>query len=83
MAVDSEGRLYVTTSMGLQVCDQPGRVQLIVSKPQNAWLSNVTFGGPQMDTLFVTCGDKVYQRKVRATGVRSSLPPVKPPRPRL
>lgn len=83
MAVDTQGRLYVATNMGVQVCDQPGRVHLIISKPQTGPLSNVTFGGEKLDTLFATCGDKVFRRKVRATGVRSVLPPIQPPRPRL
>jgi sugar lactone lactonase YvrE/enterochelin esterase-like enzyme len=83
MTVDTEGRLYLTTSLGLQVFDQLGRCHLILSKPQNAWLSNVVFGGPQLDTLYVTCADKVYRRKVDAKGVIPWQPAVKPPRPAL
>ena len=83
MTVDEEGRLYVTTEMGVQVCDQPGRVQAIISKPQNAWLSNVLLGGPNRDVLYVTCGDKVYRRPAKTKGVLSWHEPVKPPRPRL
>jgi gluconolactonase len=83
MTVDTQGRLYVATEMGLQVCDQAGRVQGIISKPQNKWLSNVTFGGANFDTLYVTCEDKVFKRKTKATGVRSFEPPVKPQAPRL
>jgi sugar lactone lactonase YvrE/enterochelin esterase-like enzyme len=82
MTVDSEGRLYVTTAIGLQVCDQPGRVNAIIRKPQAGPLANVVFAGPDLQTLYVTAGDKVFRRKVRAKGV---LPwqPVKPPRPGL
>ena len=83
MAVDSEGRTYVTTAMGLQVLDQPGRVHFIIRKPKAAWLSNVIFGGPDRNILYVTCGDSVYRRKVSATGVDSWQAPVKPPKPRL
>jgi sugar lactone lactonase YvrE len=83
MAVDSQGRLYVTTHMGLQFCDQAGRVNGIISKPQNKWLSNVVFGGPNLDILFVTCADKVYQRKTKAKGVLSFHAPIFPPAPRL
>ncbi len=36
-----------------------------------------TFGGKDFDTLFVTCGDKVYQRKTKAKGVLGFQPPVK------
>ena len=83
MTVDALGRLYVTTEMGLQICDQAGRVNGIILKPQNKWLSNAVFGGPDLDTLFVTCGDKVYKRKTKTTGVLSFQPPIKPQAPRL
>ncbi|MBM3847016.1 MAG: gluconolactonase, partial [Verrucomicrobia bacterium] len=71
MAVDVLGRLYVTTQAGLQFCDQAGRVNGIIPKPQNAWLSNVTFGGRDGSDLFVTCGDKVFRRKTNTRGVFS------------
>ncbi|MBD3672274.1 MAG: SMP-30/gluconolactonase/LRE family protein [Planctomycetaceae bacterium] len=83
MAVDTEGRTYVTTRVGLQVLDQLGRVHFIIRKPQMAWLSNVVFGGPNFDVLYVTCGDKVYRRKINATGVNPWQAAVKPPKPRL
>ncbi len=83
MTVDTEGRTYVTTRMGLQVFDQLGRCHFIFAKPQRAWLSNVVLGGPQRDTLYVTCGDKVYRRKINARGVDLSTIAVKPPRPHL
>ena len=83
MAVDTEGRTYVTTRVGLQVLDQLGRVHVIIRKPQAAWLSNVVFAGKNGDILYVTCGDKVYRRKVNATGVTPWKAAVKPPKPRL
>lgn len=83
MTVDTEGRIYVTTNLGLQVLDQLGRVNLIVAKPQAAWLSNVVFAGPDLDTLYVTCGDKVYRRKVAAKGALSWKKSSKPPKPGL
>src|SRR5262249_48488928 len=42
--VDRDGRLYVATAMGIQVCDQAGKVQCIIPTP-NHRLSNLTFGG--------------------------------------
>ena len=83
MKVDSRGNLYVATELGLQVCDQAGRVNSIIPKPQRAWLSNVCFAGPQFDELVVTCGDKVYKRKTRAKGVLAFQAPFKPDAPRL
>lgn len=83
MAVDTEGRMYVTTSLGVQILDQLGRVNLILSKPKDAWLSNVIFGGPKRDVLYVTCGDSVYKRRINATGVDPWKEPVKAPKPGL
>lgn len=83
MAVDTAGRLYVTTEMGLQFCDQAGRVNGIIRKPQPAWLSNVALGGPDLNTLYVTCGDKVYRRKVQTKGVLAFQPPFRPKPPVL
>ncbi|TWU05230.1 Gluconolactonase precursor [Symmachiella macrocystis] len=82
MTVDDQGRLYVATRMGVQVCDQPGRVHLILSKPQGSWLSNVVFGGKDLNTLYVTCGGSIYKRKMNAKGL-SVGNVLKPPKPRL
>ncbi len=80
--VDRDGRVYVATRMGIQVCDQPGRVNFILPTP-NGKVSNITFGGEKFDTLFATCGDKVYKRKVKVSGSPSFQAPVKPEKPRL
>jgi gluconolactonase len=82
MRVDRDGRLYVATRMGIQVCDQAGRVNCIIPTP-NGRVSNMTFGGPDMDTLYATCGDKVYKRKVKVKGAPAFMEPTKPAPPRL
>lgn len=83
MTLDTEGRLYVATRMGVQICDQAGRVTGIIPKPQDKWLANVVFGGTNFDKLYVTCGDKVYKRETKAHGVFSWQSPVKPAPPKL
>lgn len=83
MTVDTEGRLYVTTEMGVQICDQAGRVQAILPKPQRAPLVAVAFGGANRDELFIACGDKLYKRKTKAKGVLSFEAPIRPPAPHL
>jgi gluconolactonase len=82
MRVDRDGRLYVATAMGIQVCDQAGRVQCIIPTP-NRRLSNLSFGGQHFDTLFATCGDKVYKRKLKVVGANAWAAPNKPAPPRL
>lgn len=83
MIVDTNGYLYVTTAMGIQVCDQAGRVNGIVSRPQAGALGLLSFGGPEHDLLYAAAGDKVYYRKTRARGVRSFEAPIRPAPPRL
>jgi sugar lactone lactonase YvrE/enterochelin esterase-like enzyme len=83
MAADSAGNLYVATSMGIQVCDQAGRVNDIISKPRRGELSGVAFGGPDFDELYVTCGETVYKRKLQVKGAVSFRQPIKPPAPHL
>lgn len=82
LTTDTKGRLYVATAAGLQICDQPGRVNAVLPRPQNKWLSNVVFGGPNLGILYITCGDKLYRRQTTARGVVAANP-VKPPRPGL
>lgn len=83
MAVDTAGQLYVSTEMGIQVCDQAGRVQAIISKPRRERISAIAFGGANRDELYVACDGKLYKRKIKAKGVLSFEPPIKPPAPHL
>jgi sugar lactone lactonase YvrE len=82
MKVDTAGRLYVATRMGIQVCDQAGRVNCIIPTP-NGRVSNLEFGGADFSTLFATCGDKVFKRKVKVQGAPAFHAPVKPAAPHL
>ena len=82
MRCDRDGRLYVATSMGIQVCDQAGRVNCILPTP-NGRVANVTFGGPNFDTLYAACGDKIYKRKLKSRGAMPFEEPIKPSAPRL
>jgi gluconolactonase len=79
---DTEGRLYVATRMGVQVCDPAGRVNAIIPTP-NGKASNVYFGGENFDTLYVTAGEKVFKRKTKAKGANAFADPIKPPKPQL
>lgn len=79
---DKAGRIYVATRLGLQVCDQLGRVNCIIPTP-NGKISNLTFGGEKFNILYATCGDRVYARKVKPQGAPSFLAPSTPPKPGL
>ena len=83
MAVDADGRVYIATALGVQVFDQIGKCHAILPAPNRAALSNVEFGGANMDELYITNGDKVFKRKTKVKGVVSWRAPVKPAAPRL
>ena len=83
MAMDAEGRLFVATKLGVQVLDQLGRTNFILTKPSTAAINGLAFGGAGYDTLFVTCGERVYRRRMTVKGAQSYLAPVIPPAPRL
>jgi sugar lactone lactonase YvrE/enterochelin esterase-like enzyme len=82
MRVDRAGRLYVATRMGIQFCDQAGRVNGIIPTP-NGRIANLCFGGENFDTLFAACGDKVYKRKLKVQGANAFQEPIKPKAPGL
>lgn len=83
LATDTSGMLYVASSLGIQYCDQAGRVNGIIKLPPNGLASNLAFGGPKLDTLYLTAGDKVWKRQLLVTGVRPAGAPLKPEKPRL
>jgi gluconolactonase len=81
MAVDEAGWLLVATAMGVQICDQPGRVHLIVPSPiGQRHPSNVAFDG---NVLYATCGGKVFKRLTKLKGAQAWAAPVKPEKPKL
>jgi sugar lactone lactonase YvrE/enterochelin esterase-like enzyme len=83
MTVDSDGFLYVATKLGIQIVDPPGKTVGILSKPDSSSdPSNVVFGGPDLQTLYVTSGTKVYKRQIKKKGTYPWLA-VTPPKPRL
>ena len=81
---DRDGRIYVTSLTGIQVLDQLGRVNAILPVPlTKGQVSNLCFAGPNFDTLYITCRDKVYRRKVKVKGVNGFEAGVKPGKPRM
>jgi gluconolactonase len=82
LKVDRNGLLYVATRLGIQVCDQTGRVNAIIPTP-NGKCTNLVFGGEKFDILYATCNEKVYRRKLNTTGANAWDVPIKPTPPRL
>ena len=79
---DREGRVYVATRLGIQVLDQMGRVNAILPVPAGQ-ASNLCFGGSNFNTLYVSCGDKVYRRKLKVRGANAFDKPFKSTAPKM
>lgn len=74
MAVDTNGWLYVCTPAGIQMLDQVGRLQGIISAPEGEILSDIIIG-PE---TWAAGTNGIFTRKLNVTGVRSSGAPIKP-----
>lgn len=74
MAGDTNGWLYVCTPAGIQMLDQVGRMQGIISAPQGEIFSEIIIG----QETRASGAHGIFTRKLNATGVRSSDPPIKP-----
>ena len=66
LTIDTRGNLYITTALGLQVFDPAGKQLGIISLPEQP--ANVTFGGPDNKTLYVTARKSLYSVETNATG---------------
>jgi sugar lactone lactonase YvrE len=70
LAVDTHGNLYVATRMGIQICDQNGRVRAILPLPaRSSSVRSLCFGGERFDILYATDGHRLFKRRVKIAGV--------------
>jgi sugar lactone lactonase YvrE len=70
LTFDTEGFLYVSSKLGVQVFDPAGRAVEIIKAPGKDDLSAVFFAGPQLGWLYVTDGDRMYRRPVKRRGTQ-------------
>ena len=66
MALDRDGRLYVTSVTGIQVFDQHGQYLGTIQVPRIP--SNVAFAGPNKRTLYITARQGVYKLQMLSRG---------------
>jgi gluconolactonase len=59
MAVDRDGRLYVTSVTGVQVFDRRGQYLGTIRVPRRP--TNVAFSGPGKQTLYITAREGLYR----------------------
>jgi len=69
MAIDSAGRAYVTTAEGLQIFAPSGERLGVLPKPKPGSMISCTFGGKDLDYIYVSCGDTIYRRKLQGKGI--------------
>jgi gluconolactonase len=66
LTVDVKGNLYITSRLGLQVFDKEGKALGTIKFPEGP--ANVTFGGPDFKTLYVTARTSLYTVKMEVAG---------------
>jgi gluconolactonase len=66
MAIDREGRLYVTSVTGVQIFDRSGRFLGKIAVPRQP--ANVAFAGPDKQILYITAREGLYRVKLLARG---------------
>ncbi|TDD99880.1 SMP-30/gluconolactonase/LRE family protein [Flavobacterium cellulosilyticum] len=68
MTIDHLGNVYLTGN-GVTVFNKEGQQIEHIAVPEN-WTANITFGGPNQTTLFITAMDSVYTLDMAVHGVR-------------
>jgi gluconolactonase len=72
LAIDSKGNVYIASQLGLQVYDPLGKRLGILRLSEVP--ANVTFGGPEFRTLYVTARKSLYTIPMDVRGHRFATP---------
>lgn len=68
MRVDLEGRLYVATLEGVQVFNYEGTKVGLIPVPE--MVTNLCFGGPEKNEMFITATSSLYRIRLNTKGVQ-------------
>ena len=82
LVTDTANLLYSATPLGIQMSDQLGRVNLIISNPAQV-VTELKIGGDDFNILYAICNGKLFRRTLNTKAALSSSPAVRPSRPRL
>ncbi len=66
LTIDTLGNLYITSALGIQVFSPNGKLLGIIEVPEQP--ANVTFGGPENKTLFITARTGLYRCEMKVAG---------------
>jgi gluconolactonase len=70
MTLDEEGNLYLT-GKGVHVFDKSGKEVQVFEVPED-WTANVSFGGADHRTLFITASKALYAVRLRVKGANAA-----------
>jgi sugar lactone lactonase YvrE len=80
LAIDTHGNLYAATRMGIQICDQNGRVRAILPLPTPSGpVRSLCFGGDHFDVLYCTDGAQLFRRRLKVRGYAPWSSPIPVP----
>lgn len=68
MAVDVQGNLYFTTNLGVEIVSADGQHRGLVTFPEQP--ANVTLGGPDGKTMYVTARTGLYRVRMPIAGLK-------------
>ena len=71
MTLDDEGNLY-RTGEGVMVYNEEGRQIDSIHVPDERWTANVSFGGNDRRTLFITASTGLYAIRMRVMGANAT-----------
>ena len=73
-----EGRQFIATRSGIQISADDGPTQIIlpvpVPVPDRSRVTGVAIGGPDKDTLFAFCMNKIWKRKIQQHTIGAFTP---------
>lgn len=70
MTVDTNDRVFVATSVGIQVFDTEDRFSGVIGSPVRGMApTNITFAGSNFEYLYVTLPNSVYRLRTATTGL--------------
>jgi len=70
--VDSQGNVYVTSAVGIQVISPQGKLLGVIELPEQP--ANCTFGGPDLKTLYATARTSLYAVPMEISGHQYARP---------
>lgn len=73
MTIDNTGNLYVTGPGAIWIISSDGTLLDKIAVPEEP--ANVTWGGEEFQTLFITARTGLYRIKVNATGYKTGIKP--------